>query len=90
MEATAYFVACEALTNIVKHAGATHASIAARRDDGHLVIEVTDDGNGAVEENGGSGLRGLTDRVEARGGTLVVESVAGSGTRVRGEIPCAS
>jgi signal transduction histidine kinase len=90
VEATAYFVACEALTNVVKHAGATHASIAARRDDGHLVIEVTDDGNGAVEENGGSGLRGLTDRVEARGGTLVVESVAGSGTRVRGEIPCAS
>jgi len=90
VEATAYFVACEALTNVVKHAGATHASIAARRDDGHLVIEVTDDGSGAVEDNGGSGLRGLTDRVEARGGTLVVESVAGSGTRVRGEIPCAS
>jgi signal transduction histidine kinase len=90
VEATAYFVACEALTNVVKHAGATHASIAARRDDGHLVIEVTDDGSGGAEENGGSGLRGLTDRVEARGGTLVVESVAGTGTRVRGEIPCAS
>jgi signal transduction histidine kinase len=90
VEATAYFVACEALTNVVKHAGATRASIAATRDDGHLVIEVLDDGNGAVEDNGGSGLRGLTDRVEARGGTLVVESVAGTGTRVRGEIPCAS
>jgi signal transduction histidine kinase len=90
VEATAYFVACEALTNVVKHAGATRASITARRDDGHLVIEVLDDGNGAVGENGGSGLRGLTDRVEARGGTLVVESVVGSGTRVRGEIPCAS
>jgi signal transduction histidine kinase len=90
VEATAYFVACEALTNVVKHAGASRASIAARRDDGLLVIEVTDDGNGGVHEGGGSGLRGLTDRVEARGGTLVVESVAGSGTRVRGEIPCAS
>jgi signal transduction histidine kinase len=90
VEATAYFVACEALTNVVKHAGASRASIAARRDDGLLVIEVTDDGTGGVHEGGGSGLRGLTDRVEARGGTLVVESVAGSGTRVRGEIPCAS
>jgi signal transduction histidine kinase len=90
VEAAAYFVACEALTNVVKHAGATRASIAARRDDGVLVIEITDDGNGGADDDGGSGLRGLTDRVEARGGTLVVESVAGSGTRVRGEIPCAS
>ena len=68
VEATAYFVACEALTNVVKHAGASQASIAARRDDGLLVIEVTDDGVGGVEESGGSGLAGLTDRVEARGG----------------------
>jgi len=90
VEATAYFVACEALTNVVKHAGATRASIAARRDDGLLVIEVSDDGNGGAEESVGSGLRGLTDRVEARGGSLVVESLAGSGTRVRGVIPCAS
>ena len=90
VEATAYFVACEALTNVVKHAGATRASIAARRDDGLLVIEVSDDGNGGAEESVGSGLRGLTDRVEARGGTLVVESLAGSGTRVRGVIPCVS
>ena len=90
VEATAYFVACEALTNVVKHAGATKASIAARRDDRLLVIEVSDDGNGGAEESVGSGLRGLTDRVEARGGTLVVESLAGSGTRVRGVIPCVS
>jgi signal transduction histidine kinase len=90
VEATAYFVACEALTNVVKHAGATRASIAARRDDGLLVIEVSDDGNGGAEESVGSGLRGLTDRVEARGGTLVIESLAGSGTLVRGVIPCAS
>ena len=89
VEATAYFVACEALTNAVKHAEASTASIAARRENGLLVIEVADDGRGGAEP-GGSGLRGLSDRVEARGGRLVVESSAGSGTRVRGEIPCAS
>jgi len=90
IEATAYFVACEALTNVVKHAGATHAAIAARRDDGLLVIEISDDGSGGAEERVGSGLRGLTDRVEARGGSLVVESRSGSGTRIRGVIPCVS
>ena len=90
IEATAYFVACEALTNVVKHAGATRAAIAARRDDGLLVIEISDDGSGGAEERVGSGLRGLTDRVEARGGSLVVESRSGSGTRIRGVIPCVS
>jgi signal transduction histidine kinase len=88
VEATAYFVACEALTNAVKHAEASTASVAARRENGVLVIEVADDGRGGAEPDG-SGLRGLSDRVEARGGRLVVESTAGSGTRVRGEIPCA-
>ena len=90
IEATAYFVACEALTNAVKHAGASAASIAARRENGLLVVEVADDGRGGAAQDAGSGLRGLADRVEARGGRLVVDSAAGSGTRVRGEIPCAS
>ncbi|HEX4747505.1 MAG TPA: histidine kinase [Gaiellaceae bacterium] len=89
IEATAYFVACEALTNAVKHAGASRASIGARRENGLLVVEVADDGRGGADVDG-SGLRGLSDRVEARGGRLVVESSTGSGTRVRGEIPCAS
>lgn len=89
VEAPAYFVACEALTNAVKHAGASHASIGARLENGDLVIEVADDGRGGADVRG-SGLRGLRDRVEARGGRLVVESAAGAGTRVRGEIPCGS
>jgi signal transduction histidine kinase len=89
VEATAYFVACEALTNAVKHAHASRASIGARRENGVLVIEVADDGRGGAD-SGGSGLRGLSDRVEARGGRLVVDSAVGTGTRVRGEIPCAS
>ena len=91
IEATAYFVACEALTNAVKHADASHGSD--RREAGEWPAR--DRGCGrrsraAPSRRAGSGLRGLADRVEARGGRLVVESVAGSGTRVRGEIPCAS
>jgi signal transduction histidine kinase len=89
IEATAYFVACEALTNAVKHAHASRASIEARREDGLLVVEVADDGRGGADD-GGTGLRGLSDRIEARGGRLVVRSAPGSGTRVRGEIPCES
>ncbi len=90
VEATAYFVACEALTNVVKHAGASKAAVGARRDNGTLVIEVWDDGVGGADESDGSGLRGLADRVEAHGGRLSVESAPGSGTRVVGVIPCAS
>jgi len=90
IEATAYFVASEALTNVVKHAGASAVTIRARRDDGMLVVEVEDDGEGGATMSGGTGLRGLVDRVESRGGRLRVESAPGSGTRVVGEIPCAS
>jgi signal transduction histidine kinase len=89
IEATAYFVACEALTNVVKHSGASSAAIGARRDNGTLVLEVSDDGAGGAALDGGSGLRGLTDRVEAIGGVLRVQS-SSSGTVVQGVIPCAS
>jgi signal transduction histidine kinase len=89
-EATAYFVACEALTNITKHAHATKASISARRRNGTLVVEVTDDGTGGARIENGSGLRGLNDRVEAVGGRLTIESPAGGGTHLVAEIPCAS
>ena len=90
VEATAYFVACEALTNAVKHAGASKVEVTARRRNGLLVVEVEDDGVGGADVEGGSGLRGLADRVEALGGRLRIESPAGRGTRVVGEIPCAS
>jgi len=90
VEATAYFVACEALANVVKHAHATKATIDAHRENGTLVIAVADDGRGGAQADGGSGLRGLADRVEAHGGRLRVESPPGGGTRVVGEIPCAS
>jgi signal transduction histidine kinase len=90
IEGTAYFVASEGLTNVVKHAGATRASIRAQRQNGTLVVEVEDDGIGGASVLNGSGLRGLADRVEARGGRLRVTSTLGSGTKLVGEIPCAS
>jgi signal transduction histidine kinase len=88
-EATAYFVAAEALSNVVKHAQAENASIAARHTDGWLVIEIGDDGRGGARAGRGSGLQGIADRVEAVGGRLQIESDS-SGTRVTAEIPCAS
>jgi signal transduction histidine kinase len=90
IEAAAYFVACEAITNAVKHAHATRIRVSAQQRNGRLVIEVDDNGVGGARENGGSGLRGLVDRVEAHGGTLRVESAPGEGTRVIGELPCVS
>jgi signal transduction histidine kinase len=90
IEAAAYFVACEALANVVKHADAAGVSVAARRRNGTLVIEVADDGVGGARLDRGSGLRGLADRLEARGGRLRVETPDEGGTRVIGEIPCAS
>ena len=90
IEATAYFVVSEALQNVVKHSHATKAHVRASQNGRLLVIEVTDDGVGGAHTNGGSGLRGITDRVEAHGGRLRMESAPGSGTRVVGEIPCGS
>jgi signal transduction histidine kinase len=91
IEAAAYFVACEAIANAVKHAHASQIRVSAQRGNGTLVIEIEDDGVGGAHENGtGSGLRGLVDRVEAHGGTLRVESEPGEGTKVVGELPCAS
>jgi len=89
VEATAYFLACEALANVVKHANASKATIRAGRRNGLLVVEVSDDGVGGVDAEAGSGLRGLADRVEALGGRLRIDSPPGGGTRIGGEIPCA-
>jgi signal transduction histidine kinase len=89
IEAAAYFVACEALTNAVKHARASLITISAYQRNGRLVVEIADDGIGGADV-GGSGLRGLADRVEAHGGRLRVETRNGHGTRVIGELPCES
>jgi signal transduction histidine kinase len=90
LEAAAYFIACEGLTNAIKHSGANAVSISAHRSDGHLVVSVTDDGVGGVLEKHGGGLRGLHDRVAAHGGSLHVESAPNKGTILTAELPCGS
>jgi len=89
VEAAAYFVVSESLTNIAKHARATTVGIRVRRIDGRAVVEIADDGVGGADRAGGTGLRGLGDRVDALGGRLRVESQPGRGTVVHAEIPCA-
>jgi signal transduction histidine kinase len=86
-EATAYFVASEAVTNARKHAAATEITIRAVASRGILRVEIADDGRGGADVAAGSGLLGLRDRVEALGGTLEVVSPAGEGTRVTAELP---
>jgi signal transduction histidine kinase/uncharacterized protein YoaH (UPF0181 family) len=86
VEATAYFVVAEALTNVAKHAGAARAEVAARVEDGTLRVEVRDDGVGGARPDG-TGLVGLADRLAAIDGRLRVESPAGGGTLVAAAIP---
>jgi signal transduction histidine kinase len=87
VESAAYFVVSEALANVAKYAGATQATVAVRRANGVVTVDVTDDGVGGADVTGGSGLRGLADRVASLDGTLRVDSPAGRGTRVHAEIP---
>ena len=89
VEAAAYFVASEALTNAVKHSGASTVTVTAARENGHLHMVIADDGAGGAEPRRGSGLSGLTDRVEAVGGTFAVASSQASGTRLEAVFPCA-
>ena len=88
IEVAGYYVVSECLANIAKYAQASEARVAVSRVNEHVVIEVVDDGVGGASRDGGSGLRGLMDRVEALGGRLEVSSPIGLGTRVRAEIPC--
>jgi signal transduction histidine kinase len=88
VEIAAYFVVSEALANVAKYAQATAATVAVRRTNGCVTVDVTDDGIGGADAAEGSGLRGLGDRVGALDGTLSVESPPGRGTRLHVEIPC--
>jgi signal transduction histidine kinase len=87
VEAAAYFVVAEALTNVAKYAGANEATVAVRRTNGHAEVEVADDGVGGADPERGSGLRGLADRLGALDGSLSLDSPPGSGTTLRAEIP---
>ncbi|MCW2544425.1 MAG: putative two-component system sensor kinase [Frankiales bacterium] len=88
VEATAWFIACEAVVNAVKHGSPTTITINVTRQSEHVVLDIIDNGSGVADPNG-RGLRGIADRAESIGGTLVLHS-DDRGTSVRAELPCAS
>jgi signal transduction histidine kinase len=90
LEAAAWFIGCEGLTNAVKHSRATRVALSAERTNGVLVVSVADDGVGGAAAIPGSGLSGLSDRVAALGGTLRIRSDPGTGTTLTAELPCGS
>ena len=87
VEAAAYYVIAEALANVIKYAAAAAVNVSLTCEDSRAVVTVSDDGVGGADATGGSGLRGLADRVEALGGSLVVDSPAGRGTCVTAVFP---
>jgi PAS domain S-box-containing protein len=87
VEAAAYYLIAEAVTNVAKHAQASHVSVSVRRADGRVVVDVVDDGVGGADADSGSGLHGLADRVEALHGRLHIDSPRGGGTRIEAQIP---
>jgi signal transduction histidine kinase len=87
VEAAAYYIASEALTNVAKHAQARRARVSVRRDGGVLRCEVSDDGRGGADPAAGTGIVGLRDRAEAAGGTLSLASPPGGGTSVTAALP---
>jgi PAS domain S-box-containing protein len=89
VEAAAYYLIAEAITNVAKHANASHVAVSVHRDNGRVLVEVADDGVGGADSTGGSGLSGLSDRVEALHGRLRVDSPRGGGTRIEAQIPVA-
>jgi signal transduction histidine kinase len=90
VEAAAYFVACEAITNAVKHASPSKVAVRAFSENGTLRVTVSDDGVGGAVVRRGSGLAGLRDRVAAHGGTFDIVSPRGGGTTIEVAIPCES
>ena len=87
VEAAAYYLIAEALTNVAKYAHASTVRVRVAASGASVVVDVSDDGVGGADPAAGSGLRGLADRVEALGGSLGVVSAAGAGTSLRAEIP---
>lgn len=88
VEATAYFMVAEALTNIAKHSGARQATVRVRRHRDRLHIQVTDDGHGGADERDGTGLVGIRRRIEAHDGTFALHSPPGGPTTLTASLPC--
>jgi signal transduction histidine kinase len=89
IEAAAYYVVAESVTNVAKYAHASSATVSIARSNGAATVTVSDDGVGGADPAAGSGLRGLAARVEALNGRLEIDSPRGGGTRIRAEIPLA-
>jgi signal transduction histidine kinase len=87
VEAAAYYVVAEAITNVAKYAHATHVTVSVRRSDEYATITISDDGVGGADAAQGTGLRGLADRIEALEGHLYLDSPPERGTRISAEIP---
>jgi signal transduction histidine kinase len=88
VESTAYFTVAEALTNVAKYSGATRAAVDVRRERDHVIVEVTDDGQGGAHTTRGGGLAGLADRAATIDGVLTVVSPLGGPTIIRADLPC--
>jgi signal transduction histidine kinase len=89
VEATAYFVVAEALTNVARYAAASRAFVTLAHDGAVLALTVRDDGRGGADPAAGSGLRGIADRVAALDGRISLDSPPGGGTTLEVELPCA-
>ena len=90
IETAAYYVVAESLTNVARYAEATRVTVRLARQDGYALVDVEDDGIGGASPDGGSGIRGLIDRIDALDGSLDVWSEPGRGTRIQAKIPLAS
>jgi signal transduction histidine kinase len=88
VESAVYFVVAEALTNVARYAQAQTVRVTVVRNNGHVDVQVSDDGVGGADPAHGSGLRGLSDRVAALDGRLELTSADGDGTTVTARIPC--
>ncbi|WP_031083540.1 sensor histidine kinase [Streptomyces sp. NRRL WC-3549] len=88
VEATAYFVVAEALTNVARHSEARHATVEVRHGEDRLRLRITDDGSGGADEHAGSGLAGIRQRTEALDGTLTLTSPPGGPTTLEVFLPC--
>jgi len=88
IESIAYFVVCEALTNVARHSGASQAEVAVGPYHGGLRVRISDDGRGGADASAGTGLRGLSQRVASADGTFSLDSRPGAGTTIEVEVPC--
>ena len=90
VEAAAYFVVAESLTNVTRHSAAGRAEVSVERDGPDLRVTVRDDGRGGADQNGGTGLLGIRHRVAALDGTVRIDSPVGGGTTIEVRLPCES